>query len=470
MNMPIKFRYGWFILFMMMAIAVGAQEIVVTPTHLDKKFAGGKYEAKVEFLTNSNQLVIAENSGTSVTGPSELGNGKFLYSAICNVADDNNFTFTFAEKGTTSQQELTLYIEEGQSYEYEITVEQPPLTIDEIKLVDARQVVPKENTAAITITCESDKLVVKSKTGEPVAGPVLNDKQVYEYTIYYDLSTEESKKSSRILELSIDNQGFKEYEAGVLSPKQGMEIAVKVLQETCFQSAINRANNLYVSGLYREAYFAMKEAIECPNKPENTATEEKKLNVMKKLYAAKLRCQESMEKATNYKGINQLDSAMHYYQDSYKFCRAILKVNSGDPYCLKAQSTYEKMKSSLPRVITGQVVNAVRMDAGFNPLPIPHAVITVAAYWVKEKKINGVRSNVAGEEIESYRQTFTADENGKFRILVPRNSLGVIYKVFFTENQFFKSGSQATEYTPTNADVQQGLVVKITPSSINKNN
>ena len=256
---------------------IWGQEInIIPPKEMGKTFDGGEYEARIDFISDSPDLFIEENNGTPQKSPEQRADGKYVYTFICDVADTNKFGFMIGMKGSTSTQNLTVVIQENEFREYQIETADIPASIGEVKIDNMQVVVPKENTAMATVTSLFPKLIIQSATGEKTEGPIYNDdKKQFVYTVTFDLSDPAARDMERALKLSVNNKDFTEQDLGKLSPKQGVDISVIVIQESCYRSNINQANNCFLNGAYIEAWNIYKKILEtdeCNDKPQTFQT------------------------------------------------------------------------------------------------------------------------------------------------------------------------------------------------------
>lgn len=453
------------------------QEInIIPPKEMGKTFEGGEYEARIDFISNSPELFIEENNGTPGKPCEQRADGKYIYTFICDVADTNKFGFIISLKGSASSQNLTVVLQEKEHREYQVETEDIPASISEVKIDNMQVVVPKENTAMATITSQYPKLVIRSVTGETAEGPVYNEeKKQFIYTVTFDLSDPAARDIKRVLKLSVNNNDFVEQDLGQLSPKQGVDISVIVIQESCYRSKISQANNCFLNGAYLEAWNIYKKIVEtdeCPDKPQNLSDDKTKLKEMHLLAAAFLKAKSSYEKASGFESEGQQDSCMFYHQEAYKYRNFILKRNPSDPYCLEYNRLYEKFKDNAQRVVSGRVVDNARMDANNRNLPIEGVYIVQSVHRRDTKEINKVSVPWYGNEIDESRRELLGktDADGNFTVHVKRNTRNEIYVLNFTADENFTDKSYKFIYMPKDADVEKNLNIKISPKGLNKYN
>lgn len=449
---------------------------IIPPKEMGKTYEGGEYEARIDFIYAGSDLFIEENNGTPGQPPVQRADGKYVYTFICDVADTNKFGFTIGLKGSTSTQNLTVVIQENEFREYQIETDDIPASIGEVKIDNMQVVVPKENTAMATVTSLFPKLIVQSVTGEKTEGPIYNeDKKQFIYTVTFDLSAPAAREMKRALKLSVNNKDFIEQDLGQLSPKQGVDISVIVIQESCYRSNINQANNCFLNGAYIEAWNIYKKILEtdeCNDKPQNLSDDKAKMKEMQLLAAAFLKAKDGYEKAIAFESEGKQDSCMYYHQEAYKFRNFILKKNPSDPYCLEYNRLFEKYKDNAPRVVSGQVVDNSRMDANNKNLPIEGVYIVQSVHKRGTKVINKVSVPWYGDEISEARreQLGQTDANGNFTVHVKRNTANEVYVLNFTADKNFTDKSYNFIYMPKDADVEKNLFIKISPKGLNKYN
>ena len=430
--------------------------------------------AKVEFISNSADLVIVENNGETVTGP-EAVNSQYIYSCKCNVLDTNVFGFVVSVKGGTDTQQINAWIEEGQYFQYLVDVEDIPMSISEIKTTNQMQVVPVENTGKVTVSCKSNQLNIKSNTGESVIGPTLNSLGIFEYVINYDLTNQDSRTINRELIFSVGNSEEQVYTIGNISPKQGIEVAVVVIQESCFRHQLNYANSYFLNGMYKESYYAYKEAMECSDKPNDVSSYDLKIKNVRKMAGAVIKINEYYDKAVEFHKSGSdipelMDSCMYYFNTALKYSNVILKENPQDPTSLNFKKKYSDFQNYLPREVSGSVLDNVKMDINGKHFPIKGVYILLKCFENETKKVKGQTVTVKGKEIKEKRITLgETDSQGNFKVKVPRNHNNMSYYLCFVEDGYFDN-SNVTEYRPTDADIQKNLIIKITPKNINKSN
>lgn len=466
-----------FITALLFTIQAYGQEINITPpADMTKTFDGGEYTARIDFISKTPDLHIEENNGTPGTPPEQRTDGQYVYTFICDVADTNKFGFLISLQGGVSSKNLTVVINEKEFREYIIETEELPASIGEIKIDNTQVVIPKENTAMAIITSLYPKLIIQSVTGEKAEGPVYNDgKKLFTYTVTFDMSTPSSKEMKRSLELSVDNKNFTEQELGVLSPKQGVDLSVIVIQESCYRGSISQTRNCFLNGAYKEAWEIYKKILEtdeCADKPQNTSEDKEKMKEMQLLAAAFIRSKQYYEKAVAFEAEDRQDSCMYYHKEAYKYRNFILKSNPSDPYCLEHNRIFERYKDNAPRIVSGQVVNNARMDKDGKNLPIEGVFVILSVHEKDTKKVNSVSIPWYGNEISTDRRKNVgqSDTSGHFKVSVPRNSSKEVYVLNFTADENFSDKSYKFIYMPKDVDLERNLFIKISPTSLNSYN
>lgn len=470
-------RTTLFLFLLSATIHVHSQEInIIPPTDMNKTFEGGEYEARIDFISNTPDLCIEENNGTPGTSPVQRADGQYVYTFICDVADTNKFGFLVSLKGGVSSQNLTVVVNEKDFREYLIETEEIPASIGEIKIDNTQVVVPKENTAMATITSLYPKLIIQSVTGEKAEGPTyIEGKKLFSYTVTFDMSTPASKETKRSLKLSVDNKNFTEQELGVLSPKQGVDLSVIVIQESCYRSNISQARNCFLNGAYKEAWDIYKKILEtdeCTDKPQNTSDDHEKMKDIQLLAAAFIRSKQYYEKAVAFEAEDKQDSCMYYHNEANKYRNFILKSNPSDPYCLEHNRIFERYKDHAPRIVSGQLVNNARMDKEGRNLPVEGVFVILSIHEKETKKVNGVSIPWYGKEVSTDRRKNLgqSDADGRFKVSVPRNSPGEVYVLNFTTDENFGNKSYKFIYMPKDVDIERNLYIKISPTGVNKYN
>jgi len=447
-----------------------AQEIMVKPLNTGKEAHAGAFRAQVDIISESPNLIIEENGGETVQPPQQRSDGKYVYTCVCDVNDTNKFGFNIAVQGGATKRTLLVYIEENQLLEYEVDVEEIPVSFGGINVVNDRIVVPIENTAKVFITSNYNNLQVQSDTGEKTEGPVLNETNTFEYTIIYDLSTSESREMERSLTFTA-GKASQQFNLGALQPKSGREIAVIVLSEACYIHNKNYIQECFLNGLYREAYETYRKLLEedlCPDKPADTASDEKEMALMKRLAAAHIMSNQHFIKAEKFEEQNRLDSAMYYHGEAHKYRNLILKSNSADPYCLEYNKRYDFFKAGVPRIVSGRTVDNARMNAQGENIPINGAYVILTEHKRDSKKVNGIQVPAAGRETDVPQLIGQSDANGNFSVSVPRNTKDTVYQLNFTaDEESMGKKSYGYKYLPKDADVETNVIVKLTPKSLN---
>jgi hypothetical protein len=329
---------------------VNAQNITVglkaTGTYED-----GENHARIDFVSVYPDLQITEVQGETVRKPEKTDSG-YVYTCICDVSDTNNFRFRIFLLGSEDVHSERITIRAGEWKTFAVEVADIPVIISEVNVLNRSQVVRKENTAAVTVSCKFSRLTVQSKTGEPVEGPTLNSSNgLFEYTIYYDLSSESSRKISRALRFSVDNVEFQDHEIGILSPKQGVEISVVVVQMAKYLSYKTSAEQFYASGRYGEASEAYTQAQNSPDKPAD-------MNFTDQIIRA-TRCLMELNRANSLFMAEKWADAKDAYTN-------LLEQNPGDHFVAQkirdCDLKLEPPKAFPPTVATGTVTD-VKTDS-----------------------------------------------------------------------------------------------------------
>lgn len=454
---------------------VFSQQISITPINDLKEFDGAGESGRIDFISSSPDLLIVENNGVKMQEPEKRKDGKYVYTFICDVLDTNKFGFNVSARGSINLVSLHSYIMENQLLEYEVAIEELPVSISEVKVFDSPSIVRMENTAVVKVTSNYQGLRITSKTGEQAADPVLNETNNFDYIIQFDLSTSESRELPRTLVFSAGKGNDVEQSIGTLSPKQGVNLSVLVVTNSCYADAIAHARQSFLNGAYREAYDTYQRLIEgneCTDKPENLEKDENEMKGMRRLAAAHLLATNYYNQAEKFQGEGMMDSCMHYHSEAYRYRNLILKQNPSDPYCLEYNRKYHDYLKNSPRVISGQILNAARMDAQGKNLPIPGVHILQIAHRKKVKMVNKVPVPEAGERIDSSAKIVgKSDENGCFTVLAERNKGNIIYVLHFTaDRENFAKNSDSFQYTPKDVDKEMNITVKMVPKKINTYN
>lgn len=458
------------LLFCLASVAYG-QQLEVTRLDEVKKFDGGEMKAKVIFYSAYPDLMIDENNGERMIGPEKNQEGVYVYSFICDVTDTNKFVFNISAPGIVSKYKHDIYIEEGELRENNVKINSIS-----VKKSDALRYTTEENLAIVTVTSNYQNLRIESSTGETAEGPELNSTNTFDYIIRYDLSSPESRKISRKLIFSAEKGESVEQDLGPLSAKQAIDLSVLVLSNSCYAGVIAHAKQCFLNGAYRDAYETYKKILqenECPDKPRDTTEDEEEMKRMLRLSNAYILASRSYDKAEKFHADNMLDSAMHYQQEAYRHRNYILKQNSSDPYCLEYNRKYHRFVETVPRIVSGQTVNSVRMNTQGKNLPLAGVRIIQTAHKREERKVNGIPVPSAGRMIKTIDPVDRgmSDGNGEFSVFVDRNTPDIIYVLNFTaEKEVFTEKSYSFKYIPKDVDKEMNAVIKITPKNVNNYN
>ena len=318
-----------FSLLLLVCLSTYGQSIRVLQTQNNEKgYQTESPAARVVFVSASPDLLIDENNGTPCEAREQQADGSYLYRFICDVTDTNKFKFNIGSSGITSKVSVTAFIEEGNDILYKVEVEDAPAKISKVEVDQNRLVYPVDNKAKTTIITTYPKLFVESATGETVERPAYNeDTKQFSYSVIFDLSEQSARSVSRSLKLSVDNKEFVTQELGALSPKQAVDIAVIVIQQSCYQHNVSLAQNYFLNGAYKDAYDTYDKLLntdECTDKPSDMAELQKDLKEMRRLANAYRLSNERYAVAEDFEKAGVLDSALHYHTEAYKSFRSLL--------------------------------------------------------------------------------------------------------------------------------------------------
>lgn len=456
------------------AISLSAQDIRIT-RQADRPFEEASM-AKLEFVSNSDKLEFNENTGVEMSR-SEMRNGKYVYSAVVDVADGGGLNFQIWQRGSVDKKELEVVLDERTWVTFDIEVTELPLVIQNIEITSPHMAHAQAETALVSVLCNEESLQVEVYAGQEKASNVTSDAPVakgdgsFEFLQTVKLSGV-SPDVEYVLHLSVGNSPeVKAFSIGQLAQKDGVEVAVSVVQESsCFRHNMSIAENYFINGLYREAYFAYKDALECEDKEEEEDIQKKIKNALI-LANAKTRVMEHIEKADGFRGEGRMDSCMSYYQDAYKYAAAILKMNANDSYCIRFNRDYASLRKELPRVVSGTVVDQGKIGLDKKNLPLANVHVVMYEHEVEMEKIKGVMVPQPGDVIRMETLAKT-DATGRFEVFVPRNTSDRIYVLYFVFDESETGLKRVPEikYIPNDKDIQRGLVVRfIAKNGINRN-
>ena len=293
------FKWVSLLFFLLCLSSSLSAQITVSLQDKTKTYEGNEYEARVDFISENENLRITEYAGNPVNAPQPTSDGRFVYTCICYVADDNNLTFSVGEQGSAETTQQPVYIEEGQYFTYLVEVEGRKMSIEDIRLTES-PVVPESNTAKVFVSSEYDKLFITSSSGEPVEGPVMTDNGVWRYTITYDMSSPESREIERSIKVAASKKDEPvEFLIGKLQPKSGRDVLVIVMEESCFDYNVRIAKKFHAECAYKEAFLAYKEAFQCETKPEDTKAEYQQMRLVNGLARLRIMEQKYWDRATN---------------------------------------------------------------------------------------------------------------------------------------------------------------------------
>ena len=96
-------------------------QITISLIDKTKNYSGDAMTARIDFYSEESSLVISEYKGTPVSTPVKQADGRYLYTCICDVNDDNQFTFEVKRKGDIYNSRQNVYIEAGQFFEWKVS-------------------------------------------------------------------------------------------------------------------------------------------------------------------------------------------------------------------------------------------------------------------------------------------------------------------------------------------------------------
>lgn len=460
-------------MFLLIVSALFAQDIRIT-RRPDRTYPD-QYMAKLEFVSNSDKLEFFENTGEMMSAPVKKG-GKFVYEAIIDVADGGSRSFQIWQKGSVEKTELNLELMEQTWVSFEIEVTELPLVIQNVKTTASHVPHAQAAKALVSVICNHAALDVQILANGVLAeNAVLDAPQPkpdgsYEYLATVDLSSLTAQGASYSLKLMVGSSEPVIYEIGNLAQKDGVEVAVVVVQESsCFQHNMGVAENAYVNGLYRDAYFAYKDALECDD-VETPQIVKKKMKNSAILQNAKEKVMKDVEKAENYRKEHRLDSCMVYYQEAHKFSTAILKMNPNDSYCMRFNRDFPKLAEGLPRMVSGKVVDAARLDMNMQSMPLANVYVVLYKHEKERKKVKGIVVDEPGKVVDQQTLCKT-DASGRFNVMVPRDDSMYMYMLYFVfdKEETGLSNVPDISYRPTDADVQRNVIVRFISKRINRN-
>lgn len=311
-----------------------------------KSYEGESNKARIDFLSRNPDLIFVEGNGEDVVGPQKVDGGMYLYTCICDTRDTHSFGFEIRMKGSEQQKQHNVSIKKGELKVFTVDVKDASMTISDIKVDKESLPVREENMARAVVVCKSSLLIVKSNTGEVVKGPEKRTDDLFEYTVYFNLSKKESREKERVLSFSVDNEDFQEYSIGKLSPKQGLEIIVVVVPAAKYLSYKLSAEQYQSNGQYSEAIEAYMEAQKSSDKPKDLDFTDQITKMTRNLM--------SLNKANNLFMEEKWKEARQVYND-------LLADNPGDYFVAQkikdCDVKLEPPKAFPPTVSTGTVTN-----------------------------------------------------------------------------------------------------------------
>lgn len=431
-------------------------QITISLIDKAKSYSGDVMTARIDFYSEESSLVISEYKGTPVSTPVKQADGRYLYTCICDVNDDNQFTFEVKRKGDINNSRQNVYIEAGQFFEYLVEVENPKMAIEDIRLNETI-VVPESNTAKVIISSEYDQLHITSPSGEPVDGPIMTGDGLWRYTISYDMTSPASREIERHVYISTsEKEDPIDFLVGRLQPKEGKDIVVVVIEETCFDYNIRIGKKFWAECNYLEAFHSYREAFKCSTIPHNT---QKEYQEMRKVNGLARLQEEELKYWNKARDLNTpLDSVIFFYRKSKIYRMEILEHSPNDLIC----HSHENAEKKLPRIVTGVIRYKGILDASGQNMPIEGAYITLCEHERKKDKEKGYTT---GKEFVDRRQVFRSNASGYFAILVPRNTEDIIYALRFTIGELKQGNTDPFVFVPTDADTQDIKNILLTPDS-----
>ena len=130
------------------AISLSAQDIRIT-RQADRPFEEVSM-AKLEFVSNSDKLEFNENTGVEMLR-SEMRNGKYVYSAVVDVADGGGLNFQIWQRGSVDKKELEVVLDERTWVTFDIEVTELPLVIQNIEITSPHMAHAQAETALVSV-------------------------------------------------------------------------------------------------------------------------------------------------------------------------------------------------------------------------------------------------------------------------------------------------------------------------------
>lgn len=483
MNVMNRVRIQWFtwllcLLGCLSVSSVFGQSIQVKLDQKDETgFPDQPNQARVVFISTSGELMIDENNGTPME-KGQLADGKHQYRFVCDVTDTNKFKFNIALQRSSSTANVTVFVEEGNDLLYTIDVQEGGAKISEIKPDPNMMVYPVDNKAKVTVITTYPRLIVQSATGESVEGPIYQEEnKQFAYSVVFDLEKPDSRKEIRTLRLSADNKEFVTQKLGALSPKQAMNVAVVVIQESCYQHNIDLAQNYFLNGSYREAYDIYHQLLttdECEDKPADLKELQEDEKEMKRLANAYHIANDRYERAEEFARAGDMDSAMHYHAEAYKYRNYILKRNPSDSYALEYNKKYELSRRLYPRIVSGVVLDKSRMDLNGQHLPLANVYIYATLHERDTKTVGGQEIPWYGKQLQGENANAVllgqTGPDGSFKVFVNRNTNNVVHVLHFSPDEQMVRGTQKIEYFPKEVDMEKNIKILLAPKGLNTYN
>jgi hypothetical protein len=319
-----------------------------------------------------------------------------------------------------------------------VKIDDYPAVIHEVRPSEGGGYYPQENTALVRIVSSFSKLKIEVSTGEKATPELNRETNTFYYNVYFNLSKPEDRQIERTLFISASGQNDApyEYDLGVLTPKQALEIAVIVINgSTCYATERNLAQQSYVNGNFSDAYQAYQNLLETDlcneDKPADLSALKADMEKAGKYMILMDSVSLCRTKSESFYEENRLDSCLYYLNAGTRITSEIAKDHPLNEEC-KKQNRMDKefRKKNLGRIVSGKIY----LDAGTDH-PVGNTLITVSKHERKMKKIGGALVPVPGKEIKgAYRKTYNGNADGSFMVSVPEEPQGeskTIYVVHF---------------------------------------
>ncbi|MDR1454079.1 MAG: hypothetical protein LBJ01_00345 [Tannerella sp.] len=397
--------------------AVYGQSIVAEPRAEVKRHAGEPYQARIDFISESPDLVFEENTGADVQAPRKQGNREYVYTCICNVKEDNRFGFNIMLKGSEAACFWKVLVEEGQWIETDVKVEASSVILH-VQPGEGGYF-PQENTALVRIVSTHGELNIEASTGEKAELKLDETTNTYHYNVYFDLSQPESRQIERALLISVAGQNDPPHvhPLGLLASKQALEIAVIVINN-CYANQLQHARQCYVNGDFADAFRVYQNLLETDlcsdDKPEDLSAMKEEMEKTGLFLARMDSANLCWTKLESFHEQNRLDSCLYYLNLGTKVTARIAEHQPLNAFCKEMNRKYKDMRKKMGRIVSGTVY----LDAGSDK-PAGNTLITVSRHEKKMKKVGGIFVPVPGREIEdAYRKTYSSNADGSFTVPV----------------------------------------------------